>query len=144
MTSNLGSSYLLEGIGEDGQISKTAADLVENELKVHLRPEILNRLDEIIMFKPLTRDNIDRIIDLQMVEVNKRLAEQELRVELDDEARSKAIEEGFDPAFGARPLKRYLQRYVETLAARLILKGDIHEGDTIRIGVKDDALYAYV
>ena len=144
MTSNLGSSYLLEGIGEDGQISKTAADLVENELKVHFRPEFLNRLDEIIMFKPLTRDNIDRIIDLQMVEVNKRLAEQELRVELDDEARSKAIEEGFDPAFGARPLKRYLQRYVETLAARLILKGDIHEGDTIRIGVKDDALYAYV
>ena len=144
MTSNLGSSYLLEGIGEDGQISKTAADLVENELKVHFRPEFLNRLDEIIMFKPLTRDNIDRIIDLQMVEVNKRLAEQELRVELDDEARTKAIEEGFDPAFGARPLKRYLQRYVETLAARLILKGDIHEGDTIRIGVKDDALYAYV
>ena len=143
MTSNLGSASLLEGIREDGTISDEARTQVNAELKAHFRPEFLNRLDEILMFKPLTRDNITGIVDLLMADLNRRIGNQELTIALDETAKSKIIDDGYEPAFGARPLKRYLQKHVETLAARLILKGDIHEGAQIRIGVRDGELYAY-
>ena len=143
MTSNLGSASLLEGIREDGTISDEARTQVNAELKAHFRPEFLNRLDEILMFKPLTRDNITGIVDLLMADLNRRIGNQELTIALDETAKSKIIDDGYEPAFGARPLKRYLQKHVETLAARLILKGDIHEGTQIRIGVRDGELYAY-
>ncbi len=144
MTSNLGSAALLEGIQENGEISKEASEEVEAALQNHFRPEFLNRLDEIIMFKPLTKDNIGSIINLMIDGINKRIADQQLRIELDEEAMKKVCDEGYDPSFGARPLKRYLQKNVETLAARLILEGDVHEGSKIVISVKDDKLYAYV
>ena len=136
MTSNLGSQYLLDGITEDGEIASEASEMVEAELRNHFRPEFLNRLDEIIFFKPLTKGDITQIVDLMMKSLNKRIGGQELTIELDDEAKTKIIDEGYDPSFGARPLKRYLQKHVETLAARLILKGDVHEGSTIRIGLR--------
>ncbi len=142
MTSNLGSSYLLDGIQENGEISEEARELVNNELRSHFRPEFLNRLDEIIMFKPLTKDNVGSIVELLMKGINKLLADRQLNVELSDEAKKKVIEEGYDPVFGARPIRRYLQKYVETLSAKLILEGDVDEGDTIRIIVEDDQLKA--
>ncbi len=142
MTSNLGSQYLLDGIEENGEISENARDMVQNELRAHFRPEFLNRLDEIIMFKPLTKENIGNIVNLLVKGLNKRLADRELNIELTDEAKDKIIEEGYDPVFGARPIRRYLQKHVETLSAKLILSGNVDEGDTIRISVKNGELTA--
>lgn len=141
MTSNIGSSYLLEGIGEDGTITSEAENMVMNDLKAHFRPEFLNRLDEVILFKPLTKDNIGNIITLLVNDVNKRLANKELAIELTDKAKEYVVEHGFDPAYGARPLKRFVQKTVETLAAKLILSGDISTG-TIFIDVADNQLVA--
>ena len=142
MTSNLGSSYLLDGIQENGEIEPAAEKMVMNDLRNHFRPEFLNRLDEIIMFKPLTKENIGRIVDLMMDDLNKRLAGQEISLELTEEAKSYIIEGGYDPTYGARPLKRFLQKNVETLAARMILSGYIQAEDTIRIDVRDGKLTA--
>ena len=137
MTSNIGSPYLLEGIDEKGEIKPEAQEQVMNDLRGHFRPEFLNRLDEIIMFKPLTKENIGGIVDLMVKELSDRLADQELSLELTDAARTQVIENGYDPVYGARPLKRYLQNYVETLAAKKILSGDVHQGDTLVLDVKD-------
>ena len=142
MTSNIGSSYLLDGISEDGSIKEEAANLVMNDLRGHFRPEFLNRLDEIIMFKPLTKDNIGHIVDLMMKDLNERLSDREISLELTPEAKDYIIEGGYDPVYGARPLKRFLQKHVETLAAREILSGEIHEGDTILLTLKDGTLKA--
>ena len=137
MTSNIGSPYLLEGIDENGEIKPEAQEQVMNDLRGHFRPEFLNLLDEIILFKPLTKDNIGGIVDLMVKELSDRLADQELSLELTDAARTQVIENGYDPVYGARPLKRYLQNYVETLAAKKILSGDVHAGDTLVLDVKD-------
>ena len=137
MTSNIGSPYLLDGIDENGEIKPEAQSQVMDDLRGHFRPEFLNRLDEIIMFKPLTKSNIGKIVDLMVGELDKRLAEQELSLELTDAAKDQVIENGYDPVYGARPLKRYLQKYVETLAARKILSGDVHAGDTLVLDVQN-------
>ena len=144
MTSNIGSSYLLDGIGEDGSIKPEAAEMVQNDLRGHFRPEFLNRLDEIIMFKPLTKDNIGGIVDLLMAELNNRLADQEIHIRLTAAAKNHIIEGGYDPVYGARPLKRYLQKYVETLAAKMILGGKVGQDDTIVLDVTDGELTASV
>ena len=140
MTSNIGANYLLEGIKEDGSIDEQSQNMVMDDLKAHFRPEFLNRLDEIIMFKPLTKTNVRSIIDLLVADVNRRLEERELSVELTDAAKDFVVEGGYEPMYGARPLKRYLQKNVETLAAKLILAGDVGRGDTILIDVKDGKL----
>ena len=137
MTSNIGSPYLLDGIDENGEIKPEAQSQVMDDLRSHFRPEFLNRLDEIIMFKPLTKSNIGKIVDLMVSELDKRLADQELSLELTDAAKNQVIEKGYDPVYGARPLKRYLQKYVETLAARKILSGDVHAGDTLVLDVQN-------
>ena len=137
MTSNIGSPYLLDGIDEKGDIKPEAQEQVMGDLRGHFRPEFLNRLDEIIMFKPLTKDNIGKIIDLMVKELSDRLADQELSLELTDAAKQMVVDNGYDPVYGARPLKRYLQNYVETLTAKKILSGDVHAGDTIVLDVKD-------
>jgi ATP-dependent Clp protease ATP-binding subunit ClpB len=137
MTSNIGSSYLLDGIDEQGEIRPEAEQQVMNDLRAHFRPEFLNRLDETILFKPLTKENIGGIIDLLVRDLNRRLESQELSLRLTEAAKQQVIEEGYDPVYGARPLKRYLQKYVETLAARKILSGDVHTGDTMVLDVKD-------
>nr|WP_317448977.1 ATP-dependent chaperone ClpB [uncultured Sellimonas sp.] len=142
MTSNIGSAHLLEGIDENGNIRPENEELVMNELKAHFRPEFLNRLDEIIMFRPLTKDNITGIVDLLVKDVNKRLADRDLHIELTKDAKKHIVEGGYDPMYGARPLKRYLQKYVETLAAKLILEGNVGSGDTIIIDEKDGELTA--
>ena len=139
MTSNIGSPYLLDGIDEKGDIKPEAQEQVMGDLRGHFRPEFLNRLDEIIMFKPLTKDNIGKIIDLMVKELSDRLADQELSLELTDAAKQMVVDNGYDPVYGARPLKRYLQNYVETLTAKKILSGDVHAGDTIVLDVKDGA-----
>ena len=144
MTSNIGSQYLLEGIQEDGTISQQAQDLVQNDLRAHFRPEFLNRLDEIILFKPLTKDNIGHIVDLLLADLNRRLADQELTIELTPEAKQFVIDGGYDPVYGARPLKRFVQKYVETLSARLILGGNVGQGDTILLTVQEGKLTAVV
>ena len=137
MTSNIGSPYLLEGIDENGNIKEEAQNLVMNDLRGHFRPEFLNRLDEIIMFKPLTKDNIGNIVDLMVKELDNRLADQELSLKLTNAAKDMVVEKGYDPVYGARPLKRYLQNYVETLAAKKILSGDVHAGDTLVLDVEN-------
>ena len=137
MTSNIGSPYLLDGIDENGEIKPEAQSQGMDDLRSHFRPEFLNRLDEIIMFKPLTKSNIGKIVDLMVSELDKRLADQELSLELTDAAKNQVIENGYDPVYGARPLKRYLQKYVETLAARKILSGDVHAGDTLVLDVQN-------
>ena len=142
MTSNLGSQELLEGIEADGSINTECENRVMDELKGHFRPEFLNRLDEIIMFKPLTKDNIGHIITLLMADLNKRLVDKEITVELTDTAKQFITDNGYDPVYGARPLKRYLQKHVETLAAKLILADGVRAGDTILIDVKDGKLSA--
>ena len=139
MTSNIGSPYLLDGIDEKGDIKPEAQEQVMGDLRGHFRPEFLNRLDEIIMFKPLTKDNIGKIIDLMVKELSDRLADQELSLELTDAAKQMVVDNGYDPVYGARPLMRYLQNYVETLTAKKILSGDVHAGDTIVLDVKDGA-----
>jgi len=144
LTSNLGSQYLLDGINDRGEIDEKTRKMVQNDLRAHFRPEFLNRLDEIILFKPLTKENIGSIVDLLMADLNKRLGGQELSIRLTDDAKQLVIDEGYDPAFGARPLKRYLQKNIETLAARLILGGNVHEGSKIIVDAKDGKLDAYV
>ena len=138
LTSNIGSQYLLDGITPDGEISEEARAKVEEALRAHFRPEFLNRLDETIMFKPLTKDNIHGIIELLRAGLNERLADQQLSVKLTDEAKQYVIDHGYDPVYGARPLKRYLQQTVETISAKIILGGTIHEGDGILISVGPD------
>ena len=138
MTSNIGSQYLLEGIDDKGNIKPEAAQMVMNDLRAHFRPEFLNRLDETILFKPLTRENIGGIVDLLVADVNRRLADRELSIRLTDEAKTYVADNGYDPVYGARPLKRYLQKNVETLAACLILNDGVRAGNTIVIDVKPD------
>ena len=142
MTSNIGSQYLLEGIDEDGNITEAADNMAMNDLRAHFRPEFLNRLDEIIMFKPLTKGNIGGIIGLLVEDVNKRLADRELSITLTDSAKQFIVENGYDPVYGARPLKRYLQKHVETLAARLILADGVRAGDVIQIDEQNGKLTA--
>ena len=144
MTSNIGSAYLLDGIEENGEIKKENEALVMNELRAHFRPEFLNRLDETIMFKPLTKENISGIIELLVADVNRRLEDRELSIELTDEAKTYVVDGGYDPMYGARPLKRYLQKYVETLAAKLILEGNVAAGDVILLDVEDGELKARI
>ena len=144
MTSNIGSQYLLDGIQDDGSISEEARNLVMQDLRAHFRPEFLNRLDEIIMFKPLTKDNIGHIVDLLLKGLNKRLADQELTVELSPAAKQFVIEGGYDPVYGARPLKRFVQKEVETSTAKLILGGQVSEGDTILLDVENGGLKAMI
>ncbi len=142
MTSNIGAQYLLDGIRDDGTIDEKATELVKEELKAHFRPEFLNRLDETILFKPLTKENITGIVDLIMNELNERLADRSLHVALTDAARDYIVEQAYDPVYGARPLRRYIQKYVETLSAKLILEGDVSEGDTITIDLEAGVLTA--
>lgn len=146
MTSNIGSQHLLDGIDESGAIRPDAEAMVMNELRAHFRPEFLNRLDETILFKPLTKDNINHIVDLMIADVNKRLADKELKIELTGSAKTFITDRGYDPIYGARPLRRYLQKHVETLAARIILEGNISEGQTIVIdsSANEDGLIAFV
>ena len=144
MTSNIGSSYLLDGIDENGNIKPEAQNLVMNDLRAHFRPEFLNRLDETLLFKPLTKSNITSIIDLLLKELNERLNDRELSLELTEAAKAFIAEHGFDPVYGARPLKRYMQKHVETLAAKLILGGEISTGETIVIDAAGDSLTAGV
>ena len=140
MTSNIGSSFLLDGIDENGDIKEENQNMVMNELRGHFRPEFLNRLDEIVMFKPLTRENIGGIVDLIINNLNKRLADRELKIELTDAAKKYVADNGYDPVYGARPLKRYLQKNVETLAAKVILEVKVNIGDTITFDVVDNQL----
>ena len=140
LTSNLGSQYLLEGIGPDGAIKQEARDAVDALLKQSFRPEFLNRLDEIILFKPLTKQNIASIVDLCIADLNRRIRDQEVSVSLTDSAKQYCVDNGYDPAFGARPLKRFIQKHVETLAARAMLKGEVREGDTMQVDVADGKL----
>ena len=138
MTSNIGSQYLLEGIDEKGNIKPEAEAMVMNDLRAHFRPEFLNRLDETILFKPLTKENITDIIDLMVADINKRLADRELTIELTDTAKTFIVDHGYDPVYGARPLKRFLQKHVETLAAKMILGDKVHMGDRIVIDTSED------
>ena len=140
LTSNLGSSFLLDGIDENGEIRESALAMVQNELRTHFRPEFLNRLDEPIMFKPLTKENIAGIVDLLLKNLNKRLSDRQISIRLTEAAKQYCIERGYDPVYGARPLKRYLQQNVETLAARIILGGNIHEGAVIEIDQENEEL----
>ena len=140
MTSNIGSSYLLEGIDEKGDIRPECEKQVMGDLRAHFRPEFLNRLDEIILFKPLTKDNIGHIVDLMLADVNKRLEDKELQIELTDAAKAYIVENGYDPVYGARPLKRYLQKNVETMVARYILGGDVHAGSVMVVDRDGDGL----
>lgn len=142
MTSNIGAGYLLEGIGADGSISGEAEGMVMNELRAHFRPEFLNRLDETILFKPLTKEDIGGIIHLIVADLNKRLADRELRIEILPEAEKLIVENAYDPIYGARPLKRYIQKHVETLSAKLILADAVKAKDVIVISVKDGELTA--
>ena len=144
MTSNIGAQYLLDGINEDGTIKPEAEKMVMEDLRAHFRPEFLNRLDETILFKPLTKDNIKGIVSLIIAGLNRRLSDRELTVKLTPEAEQFVVDHAYDPVYGARPLKRYIQKYVETLSAKLILADGVEEGDTILIEVRDDALCARV
>ena len=145
MTSNIGSQYLLDGIDETGSITPEAEAMVMNDLRGHFRPEFLNRLDEIILFKPLTKENIAGIIDLMIQDLNKRIGDKELKIELTDSAKQFVVDRGYDPVYGARPLKRYLQKHVETLAAKIILGDEVRAGNTIVIDVAENGnqLIAY-
>ena len=146
LTSNIGSQYLLEGIDENGKIRPEAETAVMNDLRAHFRPEFLNRLDEVILFKPLTKENISGIVDLCIADMNKRLADRELKVELTEQAKEFVTENGYDPVYGARPLKRYIQKNIETLAARIILGDGVRAGNTIVVDVSEqgDRLIAFV
>lgn len=141
LTSNLGSSYLLDGIDANGEITADARAAVEALLKQSFRPEFLNRLDEIVFYKPLTKDNITHIIDLIMKDLNGRLADKQLKCELTERAKNYIIETGYDPAFGARPLKRLVQRHVETLLARKIIADEVEPGTTLTVDVDENGNY---
>ena len=138
LTSNLGSPYILDGIDENGNITESARAEVEKLLRQQFRPEFLNRLDEIVFYKPLTKDNITHIVDLMIADTNKRLEDREIKVELTDEAKKYVVDHGYDPVYGARPLKRYLQKNVETLAAKVILGDQLRAGNTIVIDTSED------
>lgn len=140
MTSNIGAAYLLEGINSQGEIQKESEELVMRDLRNHFRPEFLNRLDETILFSPLTKEHIGRIVDLLVMDLNRRLADQELKLELSPEAKAHVVENGYDPVYGARPLKRYLQKTVETLAAKSILSGNVRAGDTLILDLENGQL----
>ena len=140
MTSNIGAAYLLEGINSQGEIQKESEELVMRDLRNHFRPEFLNRLDETILFSPLTKKHIGRIVDLLVMDLNRRLADQELKLELSPEAKAHVVENGYDPVYGARPLKRYLQKTVETLAAKSILSGNVRAGDTLVLDLENGEL----
>lgn len=142
MTSNIGAQYLLEGIGDDGSIRPEAENAVMQELRAHFRPEFLNRLDETILFKPLTKENIGGIIKLIVDDLNRRLADRDVALKLTAEAERFVVEQAYDPVYGARPLKRYIQKHVETLAAKLILADQVKSGDTILIDVEGEKLTA--
>ena len=142
MTSNIGAEYLLDGIDAQGAITEEAEKLVMGDLRNHFRPEFLNRLDETILFKPLTKENIGCIIRLIVDDLNRRLADRELSIELTPEAEAFVVENAYDPVYGARPLKRYIQKYVETLSAKLILSDQVNAKDVILITVEDGALAA--
>ena len=144
LTSNLGSQYLLDGIGPDGEITADARERVQGELRRAFRPEFLNRLDEILMFRPLTRDNLSHIIDNLVAALRSRLADRTLNLEMTDAAKALIIANGYDPVYGARPLKRYLQSHAETLIARTILSGDLHAGDTLVVDAENGALVCRV
>ena len=144
MTSNIGSSYLLEGIEEDGTIKEEARNAVMNELRMHFRPEFLNRLDETILFKPLTKGDIENIIHLIVKDINNRLSDREISIEISKNAQNYIVEEGYDPVYGARPLKRFVQKYVETLAAKLILADKVAAKDIILIDLEEEELIAKV
>ena len=144
MTSNIGSAYLLDGIDDDGNIQKESEELVMRDLRNHFRPEFLNRLDETIMFKPLTKSNICDIIDLLVKDINHRLEEKEISIELTQAAKAMITERGYEAMYGARPLKRYLQKHVETLAAKLILADKVKSQDIILIDVENNELKASV
>ncbi len=144
MTSNIGSSHLLEGIDENGNIKPENEAFVLQELRAHFRPEFLNRLDETIMFKPLTKADICDIIDLLVADINRRLSDKELSIELTDAAKNMIVDGGYEPMYGARPLKRYLQKHVETLAAKLILADRVRSEDVILIDVENEELVAKV
>ncbi len=140
MTSNIGSSYLLDGINDSGEITDEAKNNVFEDLKMHFRPEFLNRLDETILFKPLTKDNIANIIDLMLCDLNKRLEDRELSLKITDSAKTFIMDHGYDPVYGARPLKRYLQKHVDTLVARKMLEGSVGAGDVLTVDVENDKL----
>jgi ATP-dependent Clp protease ATP-binding subunit ClpB len=142
MTSNIGAQYLLDGITQNGEIDPAAEEMVMQSLRGHFRPEFLNRLDEMILFKPLTKEDIRGITDLILADLSGRLADRELTIRLTPEAGAFVAEEAYDPAYGARPLKRYIQKHVETLAAKLILAGDVSAGDVIEVDVRDTKLTA--
>ena len=142
MTSNIGANYLLDGIQPDGEISPEAEAAVMSELRAHFRPEFLNRLDETILFKPLTKDNISGIVKLIIDDLNRRLEDRDLKLELTEDALKYIVDNAYDPVYGARPLKRYIQKYVETMTAKLILEDKVDSGDTVVIDVRDGALTA--
>ena len=144
MTSNIGANYLLDGIDETGGISGEAEEAVMGELRAHFRPEFLNRLDETILFKPLTRENIGGIVHLIISDLNHRLEDRNLKLELTEDAVRLIVDNAYDPVYGARPLKRYVQKYVETMTAKLILEDKADSGDTVLIDVKDGELTANV
>jgi ATP-dependent Clp protease ATP-binding subunit ClpB len=140
MTSNIGSLYLLDGITDRGEIRPDARDRVMADLRSHFRPEFLNRVDEIVLFKPLTLAEIEQIVDLQIADVRRRVADRRLTVELTEAARELIAKQGYDPVYGARPLRRYIQREVETRIGRALIAGDIRDGATITIDAHDDEL----
>jgi ATP-dependent Clp protease ATP-binding subunit ClpB len=144
MTSNIGSSYLLEGIDEKGEIEAESENMVLQDLRAHFRPEFLNRLDEIIMFKPLTKKDVTQIVNLLIEDVNKRLLDREVSIELTEAAKEFVVDGGYEPMYGARPLKRYLQKHVETLAAKLILEGNVGRGSVIVMDVANGELCAKI
>ena len=140
MTSNIGSEYLLEGVTPDGEIKPDVRERVFAELRRHFRPEFLNRVDDIVLFKPLTRGEIERIVDLMFDDLRARLAERQMTLELTDAARHLIAEQGFDPVFGARPLRRFIGHEVETRIARLLIGGEIEDGATVRVDARDGRL----
>ena len=140
MTSNLGADYLLDGIDAEGNISKESEDLVMSQLRGSFRPEFLNRLDEIIMFKPLTKKDIGGIVDLLIADINKRIEDKELHLTISEAAKDFIAEEAYEPAYGARPLKRYLQKNVETLLAKKILADEVRTGDRLVLDVENGSL----
>lgn len=144
MTSNIGAAYLLDGIGPDGRISPEAENKVMNDLRNHFRPEFLNRLDETILFKPLSKENIGGIVSLIIADLNRRLEDRDLSLELTEEAVQLIVDNAYDPVYGARPLKRYIQKHVETLTAKLILSDGVGAGDRVLISVENGELAAGV
>ena len=141
LTSNLGSQYLLDGIGADGEITNEAKEQVQTLLHRTFRPEFLNRLDEIVFYKPLTKQEISKIVDLMIHSLSERLKEQQLGVELTEAARDYIVENGYDPIYGARPLRRYIQSNVENMIARRIIEGDVHEGTVMTVDANENGLY---